>query len=177
MGFFKFWWSDSNLFLMVGIQPPPQAVSWSLFDSLCLISGLPYNKTCIQWLRVRYHTCVCANNFCYGYKHKIMTHTKRMKYIPPNCQSFIRAYVSLIVTQGTIYHKVLGMRNCPLYNRIEVQSMRSRGDTTWTLYTFIYPIWKILRLLEVRKGTRGWTINWYRNIRSNPSSMRDNPWH
>ena len=59
-----------------------------------------------------------------------------------------------------------------LPSRIIIQCTRRCGATTWTMYTVIYPIWNILRLLEVQKGTRGKTMNWYRNIRFNPLAMR-----
>ena len=42
------------------------------------------------------------------------------------------------------------------------------GAITCDYYTFMYPIRNILRLSEVQKGTRGRTMNWYRNIRFDP---------
>ena len=46
--FFQVLWSDSNLFLMAGIQPYHQAVSLSLLDTLCLFFGIYENESRIQ---------------------------------------------------------------------------------------------------------------------------------
>ena len=68
------------------------------------------------------------------------------------------------------------MKNWPLPGSVGVQCTRRSGVTAWTMYTFIYPIRKILRLFEVRKGATGRTMNWYQNIRIDPPATRDCAW-
>ena len=136
------------------------------------------NKICMQWCRVKDHTCVRAPNFRYDSKHQTMTHIEIIKDRPSKHQSYRRSYVASLVTRGNIYHKGLGMINCPLSGSTEVQHTINCGATVWTMYTFIYPIRNILRLSEVKKGTRGWTMNWYRNIIFYPLATqgRGYPW-
>ena len=169
---------------MVGFQPifdgwnppPPLEVSLSLLDSWCLVFCPSNNKIWMQWRRGRDNTCMRATNFRCGSKQQTTNNTEQTKERPPKHQSYIRAYISSLAIWGTIYHKVLGMGNCPLPGSVELQRTRLLGATTWTVYMFIYPIQNILRILEVRKGTRGRTMNWYWNIRFNPSSTQGLRW-
>ena len=134
------------------------------------------NKTCMQLLRRWYQTCICATNFRYNSKHQTMTHTEQTKDRPPKHQSARRAYVASLAIRGNIYHKGLGTRNWTLCVSVEVQCRRCRDDTVWTMYAFIYPTQKILRLLEICLGTRGRTMKWYWNIRFDPSAMWGPPY-
>ena len=171
MGGFKFDGQIPTYFLWL-YSNLSRAVSWSLLDSWCLFFGLSDDGTWMQWRRGRGHTCIRATTFRYDSKHQTMTHTERTTDRPPKHQSARRAYVASLATRGKISHKGLGTRNWPFSGSVKVQRMRRRGATAWTMYTFIYPIRKILRISEVQKVTRGWTMNWYWNIRFDPSATQ-----
>ena len=66
-----------------------------------------------------------------------MNHTGKTKYRPSNHQSYRRAYVALLVIQGKIYPKGLGMINWSLPGRMELKHMRRHGITTFAMETYI----------------------------------------
>ena len=148
-----------------------RAVYWSLLDSRCLVFALSDDETCMKWHRRLDHTRVCATTLKYYPKHQMSIKTEQTKDRPSTHQTYGRAYATSLATRGTIHHKGLGTRNFPLPGSMEVQRARLCGTSAWDMCTFIHPTWKILRILEVQKGTRCRTMNWYRNIRFDPSSM------
>ena len=163
MGGFKFWWLDSNL--DGWIPTYPQAIYRSLLDSWFLVFGISDYKTNIQLYRRWDHTCIHVTTLRYDSNHQTEDR-------PSNHRSARRAFVASLATWGNISHKVLGMSNWPLPSSVEVKLTRRCIVTAWTMYTFIYPIWKIISIFEVRKGTRGRTMNIYWNTRFNPSATK-----
>ena len=133
-----------------------------------MVFGLSDDETCLQWCRVKDNTCSHTNTFLHDSKHQTKNHTETNEVQTIQAPIWYNHCVYSIAKWGTNSHMWLGMRNFPLPGSVEVQRTRRHGATVWTVYTFIYPIQNILRILKVRKGTRVRTMNWYQNIRFKP---------
>ena len=81
-------------------------------------------------------------------------------------------YVSSLATLGKIYHNGIRHTKLVIPGSMGIQFTTRCDATAWTMYMFIYPILNILRILEVWKGTRGRTKNWYLNTMFDPLAMR-----
>ena len=132
MGRFKFWWSDSNLFLVIGIQP----LSERCLDHSYSLGDWPLDFPTMK------HACnESGNDIIHAYLQllsdttpniKLQLIQKLIKYRLSMHQASIGSYVASLETWGTISHKGRGMRNFHSPKFLEVQHTRHCGTTAWT---------------------------------------------
>ena len=146
MGFLNFDFCIANYFWGLESNLPLRGILITLRIVWCLGFDMSNDEKFMQWRRRHYDTYICATTFPIKLQTSNRDTFRSYKGQTINALISYKVLFSSLAIWGKFPHKGFGAINLSLPSSMEEQRTRRCGCTAWTMYTFICPIQKIIRV-------------------------------